>query len=996
MTDRSGLRLGLGWAWSAWLLLLGVALCLTGLAVYQVDQLRDSEAHARSQLHAQALAARVQQALALGIPLRHLQGVQALFAQRLRDAPDIEAVALMDRSGGTTRPLWMHRRPVQHQAADEGSPPDGPRAVVGIHHQGVAVADLVVVRRDLSLWPLMLEWMGWVVGVVLLAAGLAALGAVRGLKRGPLRRRQWLGAQAGLAVGGDYSSRLSLFVAGIRAQEFDLRPAWLVAQFRQVNEAALRLRRLTASLRQTEPDADRRAQLDAILAQAMAQDRFADEAIESTPLPGDGVASARWNAWTLKTRIPLLVLVGVLVLWLVFAVLMWQRSSQLNERYHHAQLDAQRLAWARFHGESQTRLAAKLSGLMARADWQRAWSRQSRSDLGGVIDAWLADEKAVAGAEALPGLRVDVYNGQGALWVSSSQELAPQPLVDQGRLGAVLAGEGPPATGFYMSSGRLFHVRVERAQLVQGARAEDPAMGVVALGLDAASLLPDLGRALNAEAFFLNMRGLQVAGTAPGRVAAEQLRPPLREPVVERYTGVSGRALLGIVQPVLGPDQRQVAAVLTLRDVSAEQAADQHLQAWMLAVGLLCLTVLTGLLFVYLRHALKPLERSVEVLAELSRGQLAVALDGLEAFRNDEAGQIVKGVTVLRGEMLNLQMLRDERTRSRQQQERLIRNQLKQLAGSLDERSRTEILHALGSDDGRGADAAAPHSGNELAELASILARLSGLVTDQQNRLVRLLRDLQAAMAQEALLASLQHELEIAHRMQSSILPREAPATQAVELASMMIPAKEVGGDFYDYFMLDDDHMALVIADVSGKGVPAAFFMAISRTLLKTNALFLHQPAQAIRELNNQLCAENAQMMFVTVFFGVLQLRTGELVYVNAGHNPPVLRNGSGVELLPSGQNMALAVMEDLDFVEGHLKLHPGDLLVLYTDGVTEAADREAQLFGEERLMTVVRAASASVDVFSADLLAAVREFEAGAPQADDITCVTVRFRGAV
>jgi hypothetical protein len=184
MTDRSGLRLGLGWAWSAWLLLLGVALCLTGLAVYQVDQLRDSEAHARSQLHAQALAARVQQALALGIPLRHLQGVQALFAQRLRDAPDIEAVALMDRSGGTTRPLWMHRRPVQHQAADEGSPPDGPRAVVGIHHQGVAVADLVVVRRDLSLWPLMLEWMGWVVGVVLLAAGLAALGAVRGLKRG--------------------------------------------------------------------------------------------------------------------------------------------------------------------------------------------------------------------------------------------------------------------------------------------------------------------------------------------------------------------------------------------------------------------------------------------------------------------------------------------------------------------------------------------------------------------------------------------------------------------------------------------------------------------------------------------------------------------------------------------------------------------------------------------------------------------------------------------
>jgi phosphoserine phosphatase RsbU/P len=338
--------------------------------------------------------------------------------------------------------------------------------------------------------------------------------------------------------------------------------------------------------------------------------------------------------------------------------------------------------------------------------------------------------------------------------------------------------------------------------------------------------------------------------------------------------------------------------------------------------------------------------------------------------------------------MLNLQMLREERIRTRQQQERLIRRQLKLLAESLDESSRVEILKALEPEaEGR------TSSDNDLAELARILGQMSGLVTTQQDRLVGLLKELRSAMEQQAILVTLQQELEIARSMQLSILPRQAPATDAVRVAALMIPAKEVGGDFYDYFLIDDDHLALVVADVSGKGIPAAFFMAISRTLLKSNALYVREPAQVVARLNDQLCAENEQMMFVTVFFGVLRLSTGEMSYVNAGHNPPLIGSRlRGVDMLPKGQNMALAVMDELSYITGQVTLAKGDTLLLYTDGVTEATNRAGELFGEARLVDIVGALHDAGDDLPQAVLRAVREFENGAAQADDITCVAVRY----
>jgi sigma-B regulation protein RsbU (phosphoserine phosphatase) len=194
--------------------------------------------------------------------------------------------------------------------------------------------------------------------------------------------------------------------------------------------------------------------------------------------------------------------------------------------------------------------------------------------------------------------------------------------------------------------------------------------------------------------------------------------------------------------------------------------------------------------------------------------------------------------------------------------------------------------------------------------------------------------------------------------------------------------------------MIDAEHLAVVVADVSGKGVPAAFFMAISRTLLKSSALHLRTPGATVQVLNDQLCADNEQMMFVTVFYGVLHLPSGRFDYVNAGHNPPVWLHGGAAEFFPRGRSMALAVLEGQEFIEGSAQFAPGDTLVLYTDGVTEATNNEGVLMGDQALLAALSGAAVDAARLPEHVVQAVRAFENGAAQADDITVVALTYRG--
>ena len=242
-------------------------------------------------------------------------------------------------------------------------------------------------------------------------------------------------------------------------------------------------------------------------------------------------------------------------------------------------------------------------------------------------------------------------------------------------------------------------------------------------------------------------------------------------------------------------------------------------------------------------------------------------------------------------------------------------------------------------------------------------------------------------------------ELNIATQIQADMLPRIFPAfpeRKEFDLYATMGPAKEVGGDFYDFFLVDDDHLALVMADVSGKGVPAALFMVIAKTLIKNRAQLGESPAEILKNVNEQLCEGNEAELFVTVWLAILEITTGKGVAANAGHEHPVLRRKDGsYELVTYRHSPAVATMEGLRFREHPFELHPGDRLFVYTDGVPEATNAKNELFGSERMLAAL---NADPDVPPEQLLrnvrAAIDAFVGDAPQFDDITMLGFSYFG--
>ena len=240
-------------------------------------------------------------------------------------------------------------------------------------------------------------------------------------------------------------------------------------------------------------------------------------------------------------------------------------------------------------------------------------------------------------------------------------------------------------------------------------------------------------------------------------------------------------------------------------------------------------------------------------------------------------------------------------------------------------------------------------------------------------------------------------ELSIATKIQADCLENDFTAFNrltAVNLTAHMKPAKEVGGDFYDVFMIDQDHLCFLIADVSGKGVPAALFMTMAKTHIKNFATVGLPLAEVAARANNQLCYKNESGMFVTAFICVLDVRSGEVQFVNAGHNCPFVQKQDGAfEMFRAKANLVFGLMEDVQYREQTLTLNPGDSIYLYTDGVTEALNPEQELFGDDRLYEILnrhRAQAGEPETFVQAIYREVQAFADGEPQADDITMLYV------
>lgn len=293
--------------------------------------------------------------------------------------------------------------------------------------------------------------------------------------------------------------------------------------------------------------------------------------------------------------------------------------------------------------------------------------------------------------------------------------------------------------------------------------------------------------------------------------------------------------------------------------------------------------------------------------------------------------------------------------------------------------------------------------GNEITALTTEFESMASTIGQQQAALREANAELERRVAErtEQLRTTMEEkerissELRIASAIQQSILPSRFPDREEVDVHAVSVPAREMGGDFYDFFMIDEHRLGLVMADVSGKGMPAAMFMAVSRTLIKAGATTGLPPALCLARANTFLCQDNDASMFVTVFYGLLDLHTGVLDYINAGHNCPYLLRGADLAVLPAIGGMALGVQDPGSLKSGRVMLRPGDGMFLFTDGITEAANLGLEMFGNSRLERILaQSITRSSRETIAAVVSAVRDFEGEMPQSDDITALALRYRG--
>lgn len=275
------------------------------------------------------------------------------------------------------------------------------------------------------------------------------------------------------------------------------------------------------------------------------------------------------------------------------------------------------------------------------------------------------------------------------------------------------------------------------------------------------------------------------------------------------------------------------------------------------------------------------------------------------------------------------------------------------------------------------------------AQLAAQIARVAAI-------------KLESTRLREAALekGKLDETLKLAQAIQMRMLPQQLPQLtpeSPFDIAASIRPAKQVGGDFYDFHVTADGKLYFCIGDVSGKGIPAALMMAVSRALFRSFTLAGREPAVMMSAVNRQLCDETSDSMFVTAFCGVLDLGSGEVRYANAGHNPPlIIRSDGAVHSLTMRPGLVLGYLPEFDYLEESAVLAPGELLFLYTDGISEATNGAEEMFSIERLEKVLRQnAATDAKSLAKSALTAIDEFAGGAPQSDDLALLCIRYRGA-
>ena len=541
------------------------------------------------------------------------------------------------------------------------------------------------------------------------------------------------------------------------------------------------------------------------------------------------------------------------------------------------------------------------------------------------------------------------------------------------------------------------------------ADAEGAPLAVAIYATDIVQALSELQEDTGAEALIVNRRGRLLVGTDPQVWDAVGSSARLREGASQELR--SGDRVLSLAAfPLEAELGHLVAQVVTIRDVSAATAEQSRVGLiTFIAIGGFLLLSLLALSY-YLRRSLSPLTDGVRVLDALSRGDTQATVEVGYGRGNDELGRIADAVNTFRTQTIALRRHRRRAARRQRQQERFIRSEMTRLSSTLNEEERKDILADLAEIEGPAAApaAAAPPAApaaepvaearpeedgaGDLQVMGFAFQKMADRVGRQQERLRTLVTELQEALRTQTAYMALQHDLQVATRVQRSFLPGETLDTGNSHIHAAMHAAKEVGGDFYDFFPLDEHRIGIVIGDVAGKGVPASLFMAVTRTVIRATARYVEDgPGKCLEMVNETLVDASRSDLFVTVFYGIFDQRDGTLRYANGGHNPPVLVAPGRAERLPLTGGVALAMFDGLPYDVGQVEIPPDGKLFVYTDGVPESTNREDEEFGYERmeehlLTTAARSPRDTIET----MLRTVEEFAGEVAQFDDITMLVL------
>ncbi|MBC7906330.1 MAG: SpoIIE family protein phosphatase, partial [Rhodospirillaceae bacterium] len=690
----------------------------------------------------------------------------------------------------------------------------------------------------------------------------------------------------------------------------------------------------------------------------------------------------------LRTRVTLIVSVTycLLVGGLMFAGL---KSEELaDERYSQATLNGQEIFWQKLVENTVQRLETDAHAIAIDAALAAAVDRKDPTQVlvaAGPFAESLNARHSIA--------RFEVVTRDGEL-LYSSHSLLDAATIDAGTVRSIVDGNRP-VRGIRQDGNHAF-----TATLAFPLEGEKDVVGVAVLAADLSPPLNEFKTSTGSDIFLLDHSGHMALGTNDalwqvfdGKISVRKSRMETREE--------AGRFYSVVVLPLHDGVGRVIGALVTARDFTSTQSRQNLIRKVAIGAVIGFLVLVLGLFTVYLRRSFHPLDEAIAVLNALSRGDTSVALEVKN--EKDEIGRIAGTVGVFRENTIKLDLLQQRRERQRRRQELFIRMQMQGLSATLAEDARAAVEADLKQIEDLASRKQAGEQG-ELDVLGVAFHTMSDRIREQHESLQSLIADrtrdvevLREALRTRDQLAVLRQELDFARELQLSTLPQVFPPfpdRNEFQIHAAMVPAKEVGGDFYDFFLIDSYHLGFVIGDASGKGVPAAMFIAITRSLIKAVAPLSSSPGECLAFVNTMLAADNPQTLFATCFYALLDVRTGEVAFCNAGHPPSlILRRNGSIDAIRDVSGVALGVMEDLEYETGTFHLSPGDTVLLYTDGVTEAQDTSDALYDEPRLIAELgRLGGLEPEGVIARVQSAVEVFVGDAPQFDDITMLALRF----